>query len=117
MPARQRTLRNTIEWSYTLLSTGEQLLFRRLAVFAGVCTFQAAEAVCNSDGDLSVEMFEGLASLVDNSLLRQAEPGDGQPRLVMLETVREYGLERLTESGELDAVPGKSRVENVRPVM
>ena len=74
LPARQQTLRNTIEWSYTLLNTGEQRLFWRLAVFAGGCTFQAAEAVCDYDSDLPVDIFEGLASLVDNSMLRQVEP-------------------------------------------
>lgn len=104
LPARQQTLHNTIEWSYTLLSTVEQRLFWRLAVFAGGFTFQAAEAVCDSDGDLTVDIFDGLASLVDNSLLRQADLGTGQPRLAMLETIREFGLERLAESGEVDAV-------------
>ena len=104
LEARQQALRNTIDWSYTLLSTGEQRLFWRLAVFAGGCTFQAAEAVCNLGDDPPVDGFDGLASLVDNSLLRQVEPGDGQPRLVMLETIREYGLERLAESGELEDV-------------
>lgn len=104
LPARQQTLHNTIEWSYTLLSTVEQRLFWRLAVFAGGCTFQAAEAVCDFDGDLTVDILDGLASLVDNSLLRQADLGNGQPRLAMLETIREFGLERLAESGEVDAV-------------
>ena len=104
LPERQQTLRNTIEWSYTLLTTDEQRLFCRLAVFTGGCTFQAAEAVCDYDSGLPVDVFDGLASLVDNSMLRQVELGNGLPRLAMLETIREYGLERLAESGELDSV-------------
>jgi predicted ATPase/class 3 adenylate cyclase len=104
LPARQQTLRDAIAWSYDLLDAAEQVLSRRLAVFAGGCTLEAAEAVCNSAADLEVDVFDGLASLVDKSLLRQAEVPDGEPRFAMLETVREFGLERLAASGEADAV-------------
>jgi predicted ATPase len=95
LPARQRTLRDTIVWSHDLLSPEEQTLFRRQAVFAGGSTLEATEAVANPDGDLDV--FAVLAALVDHSLLRQSEGADGEPRFVMLETIREYGLERLAE--------------------
>jgi tetratricopeptide (TPR) repeat protein len=61
-------------------------------------------AVCNTEEDLELDLFEGIASLVDKSLLSQSDVGDGEPRFTMLETIREYGLERLEQSGELDAV-------------
>ena len=83
----------------TICSTPEeQTLFRRLAVFAGGCTLEAAEAVAGPEGTLDV--FAGIASLVDKSLLRQEEGREGEPRFRMLETVREYGLERLEASTE-----------------
>ena len=99
---RQQTLRDTIAWSYDLLASEEQALFRRLAVFAGGCTLEAAEAVANPDQELDV--FTGLAALVDHSLVRYAERPDGEPRFSILETVREYGLERLAASDEETAV-------------
>jgi predicted ATPase len=96
-PERQRTLRNTIAWSYDLLSPEEQALFRRLAVFVGGCTFEAVEAVTNPDGELDV--FGGLERLVEHSLVRQEEGLKGEPRFSMLETIREFGLEKLEASG------------------
>jgi predicted ATPase len=96
-PIRQRTLRDEITWSYDLLSADEQGLFRRLAAFVGGFTLAAAEAVTGCDGEFDV--FAGLASLVESSLVRQDEH-DGEPRFGMLETIREYGLERLVDSGE-----------------
>jgi predicted ATPase/class 3 adenylate cyclase len=104
LPARQQTLRNAIDWSYDLLDPGIQMLFARLAVFVGGCTPDAAEAVCNTDGYLSLDVLDGLALLVDNSLLRRAEGVDDEPRFVMLETIREYALERLVASGEAEAI-------------
>jgi predicted ATPase/DNA-binding XRE family transcriptional regulator len=101
LPARQQTLRNTIAWSYKLLHGGEQMLFRRLAVFVRGCTLEAAEAVCNAENDLALEVLEGLAALVDQSMVWQAEGGDGEARFMMLETIREYALEQLERSGEV----------------
>ena len=102
LPARQQTMRNTIAWSHDLLSPEEQTLFRRLAVFAGGCTLEAAEAVVNQEG--TQDVFAGIASLVDKSLLRQEEGTEGEPRFRTLETVREFGLERLAASGEEPAI-------------
>ena len=104
LPARQQTMRDTIAWSYDLLSAPEQRLFRRLAIFVGGCTFAAAEAMANALDDLDVDPFDGITSLVDKSLLQRVEGVDGEPRYSMLETVREFGLEQLGESGELDEV-------------
>lgn len=100
LPARQQTLRGAIDWSYDLLDAGEQTLFRRLAVFAGGCTIEAAEAICNAEADLPLEVLDGLASFVDKSLLKQEEGLDGEPRFVMLRTIREYAREKLWESEE-----------------
>jgi predicted ATPase/class 3 adenylate cyclase len=107
LPARQQTLRNTIDWSYNLLDEGEQALFRRLGVFVGGWTLEAAEAVCEDKEKslpVSLSVLDGLAALIDQSLLRQEEGTDDEPRFVMLETVREYALERLEESGELETM-------------
>ncbi len=122
-PTRQQTMRDTIAWSYDLLSPAEQTLFQRLAVFVGGCTLDSAEAVSGAfelsvsqvredvqppstprPPDPSTAVFEGIASLTDKSLLRQEEGPDGEPRYRMFETVREYGLERLSESGEEDEI-------------
>jgi predicted ATPase/class 3 adenylate cyclase len=100
LPERQRTLRATIEWSHALLDEGEQLLFGRLAVFSGGRTLEAIEAICDAEGDLPMDAFEGVSSLVDKSLLRQEEGPGGEPRFVMLETVHEYAREKLGQSAE-----------------
>ncbi len=99
-PARQRTLRDTIEWSYDLLSASEQRLFARISVFVGGRTINAAEAVCDPAAELGTAVFDGIASLVEKSLLRQDEGPAGEPRFFMLETIREYALDRLERSGE-----------------
>jgi predicted ATPase/DNA-binding CsgD family transcriptional regulator len=99
-PARQQTLRAALAWSHDLLSAGEQRLLRRLAVFAGGWTLQAAEAVCSADGDLAFDVLDGIAALVDQSLVRVAEPPEGETRYTMLETISEYASERLVASGE-----------------
>jgi predicted ATPase/class 3 adenylate cyclase len=104
LPSRQQTLRNTIAWSYHLLEPAEQTLFWRLSVFVGGFAFEAAEAVCNASRDLPLDVLDGLASLLDKSLLRQAEGLGGDVRFTMLETIREYALERLAESGERDTI-------------
>jgi predicted ATPase len=100
LPERQRTLRATIDWSYGLLNPSEQALFRRVAVFAGGCTLEGAEAVCNPKQDLTVDIFEGVASLVDKSLVQQTADPRGEPRFLMLDTIREFGRECLKASGE-----------------
>ena len=97
LPERQRTLRGAIAWSHELLEEPERALFTWLSVFSGGATIESAEAVCNPEGDLGIDTFEGLGSLVDKSLLRQTEMPDGEPRFGMLETIREYARERLRE--------------------
>jgi tetratricopeptide (TPR) repeat protein len=97
LPDRQRTLRDTIAWSYDLLRPNEQTLFRRLGVFAGGCMLEAAEAVANLDAPFDI--LEGMTSLLDTSLL-QTEEQDAEPRYTMLATIREFAQERLIESGE-----------------
>ncbi len=100
---RQQTLRNTLQWSYDLLDEREQRLFRRLAVFVGGCTLEAVEAICKALGEETVNVLDGVASLRDKSLVQQqSAQRDEEPRLMMLETIREYGLEALSTSGELE---------------
>jgi predicted ATPase/transcriptional regulator with XRE-family HTH domain len=104
LPPHQRTLRSTIDWSHDLLQASEQILFRRLAVFVGGCTLVAAEAVCTAGEVLPQDVLDSLASLSDKSLLRPMQGGAGEPRLTMLETIREYALERLEGGGEAEAL-------------
>jgi predicted ATPase/class 3 adenylate cyclase len=99
LPARQQTLRDTIDWSHELLDDRERTLFRRLAPFAGGCTLGAAEFLGNLRGDVS-GVVDALASLVDKNLLQQVTGSDGEARLVMLETIREYALDRLANSAD-----------------
>jgi predicted ATPase/class 3 adenylate cyclase len=105
VPTRQQTLRNTIAWSYNLLDAEEQRLFRRLSVFVDGCSLEAVEAVCAdaSDGRIAGQILDRVASLLDKSLLQQTEQEGQEPRLVMLETIREYGLEVLAASGEMES--------------
>ena len=100
LPQRQQTLRATMDWSYDLLSAAEQKLFRRLSVFVGGCNLEGVEAVCDTKGDLDLDLLDGMASMVDKSLLQQVEQANGESRFVMLETIREYALEKLEASGE-----------------
>jgi predicted ATPase/DNA-binding CsgD family transcriptional regulator len=104
LPARQRTLRDAIAWSHDLLTEDERVLFRRLAVFVGGFTLEAAEAVAGAPGDSGTDALDGIGALVASSLLRQVDGPDGAPRYAMLETVREFALERLEASDEADAV-------------
>jgi predicted ATPase/transcriptional regulator with XRE-family HTH domain len=97
---RHQTLRATLDWSHALLTEAEQALLRRLSVFAGGWSLEAAEAVCGVGRDLPSAVLEGLASLVDKSLVHTAPQADGTPRCGMLETIRQYGRERLAASGE-----------------
>jgi predicted ATPase/DNA-binding CsgD family transcriptional regulator len=98
-PARHQTLRNTLAWSYDLLNSWEQHLLRQLSVFVGGCTLQAAEAVCRALGagvdNGPVSVFDGVASLIDKSLLYQTQREGEEPRFGMLEMTREYGQEML----------------------
>jgi len=106
-PQRHRTLREAIAWSYDLLEPGEQALFRRLSVFSGGCTLEAVEAVADLIDLDRVQksgwVLDALGALVDRSLLRKGEGPGGRPRFWMLETIREFGLERLTVADEEDA--------------
>ncbi len=103
LPSRQQTLRSTVDWSYGLLNAAEQTLFRRLSVFTGGCTLEGVEAVCDTKGDLGLDVLDGVASMVDKSLAQQVEQGEAETRLRMLSTIREYALERLTESNDESA--------------
>ena len=98
LPARQQTLRDTIAWSHDLLDNRERTLFRRLAIFVGGWTLDAAEVVCDQAGDLDV--LWGLESLFSKSLIGQARGAAGEPRFTMLETIREFAFEKLVESGD-----------------
>jgi non-specific serine/threonine protein kinase len=119
LPTRQQTLRDTIAWSYDLLDLEEQALFRHLSIFAGGFTLDAAEAIAGGQGDrraggqandlflspcppVPLSVLDGIASLVDKSLIRQQDQADGSVRYSMLETVREFAREQLVESGEVD---------------
>lgn len=99
-PFRQQTLRNTLAWSYNLLEEEERQLFRRLAVFVGGCTLEAIEAVHHAIADKAGPVLDGVASLIDKSLLLSIEQEGEAPRLLMLATIREYGLEMLSAAQE-----------------
>jgi predicted ATPase/class 3 adenylate cyclase/DNA-binding XRE family transcriptional regulator len=100
LPARQQTLRDAIAWSHELLPKAEQALFARLAVFVGGCTLEALEALSNMDGDVMADPLDTIQALVNNSLVRQEVRGNAEPRLHMLETIREYAHEQLVARGE-----------------
>jgi len=105
LPLRHQTLRNALQWSYDLLDGEEQRLFRRLSVFAGGWTLEAVEALekaLNEDETSTLSVLDGIASLLDKSLLVQRAREGKEPRLIMLRTVREYALELLRESGEIE---------------
>ena len=106
LPLRQQTLRNTLAWSYELLTEQEQCLFEQLSIFIGGCTLEAAEAICRGPGNVSADVvgsvLDVVASLIDKNLIQQQAQSDGGSRLLMLETIREYGLEALETSGKME---------------
>jgi predicted ATPase/serine/threonine protein kinase len=108
LPARQQTMRRTIGWSYDLLSESEKKLFRRLSVFTGGCTLTAAEAICGDEP--GVDVLDGLASLVDKSMLRQNGQANKEKRFKMLETLREFGREQLLASPEAESLQRRHAV-------
>jgi predicted ATPase/class 3 adenylate cyclase len=106
-PARHRTLRSTIDWSYRLLAEPEQRLYERLSVFAGGCSLDAVEAVCRPAEELGLDVVEGLDRLMLTSMAAGSEQAAGDPRFTMLETLREYARERLEERGEWELIRGR----------
>jgi predicted ATPase len=100
LPQRLQTLRAAMDWSYDLLNAAEQKLFRRVSVFVGGCTLEGVEAVCDAKADLNLDLLDGMASMVDKSLMQQVEQPNGESRFVMLETIREYAVEKLKASDE-----------------
>ena len=102
LPERQQTLRSMLAWSYELLSEEEQMVFRRLSIFVGGCTLEAAESICGGTPDLTTSMLDVVTSLLDKSLLQRVEQHGKWQRLYMLETIREYGMECLVSNGEFE---------------
>ncbi len=121
LPARQRTLRDTIAWSYEMLSAEERTLFASLAVFIGGWTLGAMEVICDRDGNSGIGPLDHLDSLVAQSLVRRDEGTGSEPRFGMLETIREFARERLAESGAVEALHERhatyflARVEEAAP--
>jgi predicted ATPase/DNA-binding CsgD family transcriptional regulator/DNA-binding XRE family transcriptional regulator len=104
LPTRQQTLRSAIDWSYDGLEEQEKVLFARLGVFAGGATLHAVEQVVGPIGGMQSDFLDCITSLIDKSLVKQREEVDGEIRFYMLETIREYALERLAESGEAEDI-------------
>ncbi|MFW9975291.1 MAG: tetratricopeptide repeat protein [Candidatus Thorarchaeota archaeon] len=103
-PERQQTLYSAIEWSYNLLNEHEKRLLRRLSVFVGGWTFEAADAICNADDDQRIDIFDGFEKLVDLNLIKSPQEVNGNLRLNILETIREFSHQRLIKSGETDVI-------------
>jgi predicted ATPase/class 3 adenylate cyclase len=99
VPARQRTLRGAIDWSYELLASPERALFSRLAVFLGGASLEAIEAVCNPEEEVDADTLSAVGAVVDHSLLRRIDGPDGS-RFIMLETIRRFAAERLEETAD-----------------
>jgi predicted ATPase len=108
-PERHQTLRNTIAWSYNLLDAAEQRLFRRLSVFVGGCTLGAIESISTAFEEEPTYVIDDVASLIDKSMLQQIEQEE-EPRLIMLEMIREFGLECLNANGEEETVRQKHAI-------
>lgn len=107
LPERQRSLRNTIAWSYDLLKTGEQQLFQRLSVFVGGWTLESAVEVCNTPGGPEAAVRRGVESLLKKNLLTKGKSPNGETRFSMLDMIYMYGQERLTEGGDRGATEEK----------
>ena len=103
-PARQRTMRDTIAWSFALLTHAERAVFRRLAVFVGGFSLDTAATVLGAGSDRDRDALEGITALVNHSLLLRRDGPDERPRFTMLETVREFALEQLVASGEEETI-------------
>jgi len=104
LPERHQTMYNAIDWSFGLLEENERRLFQRLSVFRGGWTIEAALAVCSSEGQSQVEILDGLQMLVDNNLLTSSADTHGEPRLKMLESIREFAFERFMETSEAEMI-------------
>jgi predicted ATPase/Tfp pilus assembly protein PilF len=102
LPARQQTLRKTIDWSFQLLKPEVRTLFTHLGIFAGGFTLEAAEGICNPTGEIDV--FYGIESLLNSSLVHQVSSVSDEPRFIMLQTIRDYALEKAAEAGDLKAM-------------
>ena len=94
-----------MDWSYDLLNPAEQKLFRRLSVFVGGCNLESVEAVCDAKADLELDLLDGMASIVDKSLVQQVEQSDGESRFVMLETMREYAARKTQATAAKNHTP------------
>jgi predicted ATPase/transcriptional regulator with XRE-family HTH domain len=114
LPPRQQTLRGAIVWSYDLLNEREKTLFRRMAVFVGGGTLDSIEAICRLPGEPERDPLDGISSLLSKSLLRRTDDPSGEARFRMLWTIREFGLERLAESGEENAIRRQHAAHFVR---
>jgi non-specific serine/threonine protein kinase len=104
VPSHHRTPRAALDWSYSSLSTQERILLQRLSVFAGGCTLDAIEQVCGGDGIAREQIVDGLSSLVNKSLVVAETLKPGEARYAMLETIRQYAGDKLSESGEGEAI-------------
>jgi predicted ATPase/class 3 adenylate cyclase len=102
LPGRQRTLRGAIEWSYDLLDEPQRRLLERLSVFVGGCQLESIDAVCNPADELGIETLDGVASLVNKSLVRAGEAHDSEPRFTLLETIGEFAADRLAARREAE---------------
>jgi len=102
LPRRQQTIRGAIDWSYDLLDDAEKVLFARLGIFVGGWTLDSAESVCGGEG--SVNVLNGIESLLNKSLIRPMEGRSGESRFSMLETIREYAFEKLSQRAEFESI-------------
>ena len=109
LPPRQQTLRGAIAWSYDLLDEGGKRLLDRLSVFASGCDLASAEAICGPAAAVGGDILDGLMALVDQSLLKVEETGDGEPRFRLLDTIRAFAAERLAADGDVDLIGTRHR--------